>query len=41
MTDAMTLPVAQVLQNLRKRLSAKEVQAKQRQVVEGMVAASK
>ena len=38
--DALALSVVQVLQYLRKRLSAGEIRAEQRKVVDGMVKAS-
>ena len=38
--DALALSVVQVLQYLRKRLSADETRAEQRKVVDGMVKAS-
>ena len=41
MADARTLPVVQVLQYLRKRLSAEEMRELHRRVVEEMVAVSK
>ena len=40
MADALTLSVVQVLQYLRKRLSAEEMRAEHLKVVEGMVAAA-